>query len=227
MQAAQRKSRRNIKPPAASTPSASALPLRVGEKLDYTAHFSKLSNVATIQLAVVERRDFFGKAAWHLQAVAHTVNPMRIIFELDDQFDSLNERGRREDAVLRLTSDKDPAPPDATAVRVLAGTRDPLGFVDYLRTTDWQRTKDVNGPVYDGRNLYEVRAHLASDSSAVTVPAGSYTASRIEVRVFQNGAEMKDAHFWVSLANDSGRTPVLLEAELPFGTARVELTHAQ
>ncbi len=241
-QAAQRKSRRNAKPPAASAPSASPLPLRQGEKLEYTVHFSKLSNVATIQLAVVERRDFFGKAAWHLQAVAHTVNPMRIVFELDDQFDSysdaatltglqyemhVSEHGRREDAVLRLTSDKDPAPPDATAVRVLAGTRDPLGFVDYLRTTDWKRSKDVNGPVYDGRNLYEVRAHLTSDSSAVTVPAGSYTASRIEVRVFQNGAEMKDAHFWVSLANDSGRTPVLLEAELPFGTARVELTHAQ
>ena len=48
-----------------------------------------------------------------------------------------------------------------------------------------------------------------------------------EVRVLQLRAILKDAHFWVSLANDSSRTPVLLEAEVPFGTARVELTHAQ
>src|SRR5260370_1367767 len=143
-QAAQRKSRRNAKPAPASTPSASPLPLRVGEKLDYTAHFSRLSNVATIQLAVVERRDFFGKAAWHLQAVAHTVNPMRIVFELDDQFDSysdaatltglqyemhVNERGRREDGVLRLTSDNDSAPPNATALRAPGGTPHPPGVV--------------------------------------------------------------------------------------------------
>src|SRR5260370_40549398 len=122
-QAAQRKSRRNVKPPAASAPSASPLPLRVGEKLDYTVHFSKLSNVATIQLSVVERRDFFGRAAWHLQAVAHTVNPMRIIFELDDQFDSysdtatltglqyemhVNDRGRREDRAVGLPAGNQP-----------------------------------------------------------------------------------------------------------------------
>src|SRR5260370_6634214 len=143
-QAAQRKSRRNVKPPAARAPSASPLPLRVGERLDYTAHFSKLSNVETIQLAVVERGDFFGKAAWHLQAVAHTVNPMRIVFELDDQFDSysdtatltglqyemhVNERGRRDGAALRLTSDKEPPPPDPTPVREPTPTPDPPGVV--------------------------------------------------------------------------------------------------
>jgi hypothetical protein len=240
--ASQRRSRAKNKPSPVSTPVAALPSFRPGEKLDYAVHFSKLSNVATIQLSVAERRDFFGKAAWHLQAVAHTVKPMRIVFALDDQFDSysdaatlaglqyemhLNERGQQQDSVFRLTSEGDPAPPNATAVRVLAGTRDPLGFVGYLRTLDWGRTKDVRGTVYDGRNLYEARAHLASDSTAVSVPAGSYTASRIEVRVFQNDVEMKDVHFWVSLAHDAAHTPVLLEAELPIGSARVELTHAE
>ncbi len=240
--ASQKKPRARNKSSPVSAPLAALGTLRQGEKLEYTVHFSKLSNVATIQLSIAERRDFFGKAAWHLQAIAHTVNPMRIVFELDDQFDSysdtasltglqyemhLSERGQRQDAVLRLTSSGDPAPANATAVQVLAGTRDPLGFVDYLRTVDWKKTKDASGPVFDGRNVYEVRAHLAADSLPVTVPAGSYTTSRIEARVYQNGAEMKDAHFWISLANDSARTPVLLEAEIPLGTARVELTRAE
>jgi hypothetical protein len=32
-------------------------------------------------------------------------------------------------------------------------------------------------------------------------------------------------HFTLWLANDASRTPVLVEAEIPFGTSRIELTH--
>jgi len=53
-----------------------------------------------------------------------------------------------------------------------------------------------------------------------------FTASRIEVHVFQNGAELKDTQFALSLANAPARTPVLLEAEIPFATVRVELLKA-
>jgi hypothetical protein len=35
---------------------------------------------------------------------------------------------------------------------------------------------------------------------------------------------MKDAHFFVYFAGDEARTPVLLEAEMPFASARVALT---
>jgi hypothetical protein len=45
--------------------------------------------------------------------------------------------------------------------------------------------------------------------------------------VFENGAEMKDASFSLYLANDTARTPVLLEAVMPFATARVELQKAK
>jgi hypothetical protein len=41
--------------------------------------------------------------------------------------------------------------------------------------------------------------------------------------VFDNGTEMKDAHFFVYFAHNDGRTPVLLEAEMPFASARVAL----
>jgi hypothetical protein len=55
------------------------------------------------------------------------------------------------------------------------------------------------------------------------VPAGHFTAATIDVRVFDNGAEMKDAHFTLYLAHNAERTPVLLQAVLPFAEARVEL----
>jgi Protein of unknown function (DUF3108) len=219
------------------------LPLRGGEVLDYTANVSSLNNVATLKLQVGEHKDFFGKNAWHLQAFAHTESPLRMVFELDDQFDSysdaatmtslqyemhLSERGQKVDSIQRMTATgKEPAPPDATETRVLPGTRDPLGMLQFLRNVDWTKTAEVRCPVYDGHKLYDIRAKLVSAGEGVTVPAGSYKTSKIEIRVFENGQEMKDAHFTMYLANNAGRTPVLLEAIMPFATAQVQLVHAK
>ena len=219
------------------------LPLRMGEVLEYTANVASLNNVANLKLQVGEHKSFFGKSAWHLQAFAHTENPLRMVFVLDDQFDSysdavtmtslqyelhLNERGQKVDSVQRMTSTgREPAPPDATATRVLPGTRDPLGMLQYLRNVDWTRTAEVRCPVYDGHKLYDLRARLGSPGEAVSVPAGSYKASKIEIRVFDNGQEMKDAQFTMYFANNVAKTPVLLEAVMPFATARVELVKAK
>jgi Protein of unknown function (DUF3108) len=219
------------------------LPLRGGEVLEYSANVANLSNVANLKLLVGEHKSFFGKSAWHLQAFAHTENPLRMVFELDDQFDSysdagtmtslqyemhLNERGQKVDSVQRMTATgKEPAPADATATRVLSGTRDPLGMLQYLRHVDWTKTAEVRCPVYDGHKLYDVRAKLAGAGEAVTVPAGSYKASKIEIRVFENGQEMKDTQFTMYFANNVARTPVLMEAIMPFATARVELQHVK
>jgi hypothetical protein len=211
--------------------------------LEYTANVSSLTNVANLKLQVGEHRDFLGKSAWHLQAFAHTESPLRMVFELDDQFDSysdaqtmaslqyemhLSERGQKVDSVQRMTATgKEPAPPDASETRVLPGTRDPLGMMQFLRNVDWTKTAEVRSPVYDGHKLYDVRAKLVSAAEAVTVPAGNYKTSKIEIRVFENGQEMKDARFTIYFANNAARAPVLLEAVMPFATAQVQLVHAK
>jgi hypothetical protein len=215
------------------------LPLKGGEVLDFTADVAKVSNVATLELQIVEKRNFFGKNAWHLQALAHTQNPLRMVFELDDQFDSysdaatmtsmqyemhLSERGQKVTSVRHLTSTgRDAAPPNTVQTHVLPGTRDPLGMMQYLRHVDWSKTQKVEGPVYDGHKLYDVTASLAGAGQSVTVPAGTFNADKVEIRVFDNGQEMKDAHFFVYFAGNDSRTPVLLEAEMPFASARVAL----
>ena len=222
-----------------TAPPASELWLKTGEVLNYTANVSKLDNVATLTLKVSGKGNFLGKNVWHLQAAAHTLKPLRIVFELDDQFDSysdsgtlaslqyemrLNERGEKVQSIQRMTSSgKEPASAEATQARVVPGTRDPLGFMQFLRTTDWSSTKQVSSPVYDGHKLYDVRAKLVSASAAVGVPAGDFRASKIAISVFENGVESKDASFTLYLANDAVRTPVLLEAIMPIATARVEL----
>src|ERR1700688_192617 len=218
-------------------------PLRSGETWQYSANVSKLSSVANLRLKVAEKRNFLGKNAWHLQAFAHTENPLRMMFALDDQFDSysdagtlvsmqyemhLNEKGQTVDSVQRmLPAVREPAPPNATAARVLPGTRDPLGMMQYLRTVDWTKTPEVRSPVYDGHKLYDVHARLEARGEPVTVPAGNFNTLKIELRVLDNGAEMKDAHFILYLSNTDARLPVLLEAVMPFATARVELVKAE
>ncbi|HEX3544773.1 MAG TPA: DUF3108 domain-containing protein [Candidatus Acidoferrum sp.] len=228
------------KPPVVADPG---LPLRTGETWQYSANVSKLSNVANLRLKVAEKRNFLGKNAWHLQAFAHTENPLRMVFALDDQFDSysdaatlvsmqyemhLNEKGQTVDSVQRMSpAVREPAPANATAARVLPGTRDPLGMMQYLRTVDWSKTPEVRSPVYDGHKLYDVHARLQSRGEPVTVPAGNFNTLKIELRVLDNGAEMKDAHFVLYLSNNGARLPVLLEAVMPFATARVELVKAE
>lgn len=210
-----------------------------GETLNFSASFAKVNNVATLQIEVVGEKEMQGKAAWHLKAGAQTQNPLKMVFPLDDRFESysdansftglryemhLNERGVKVESIQQLTpTAKEPAPIGVTQARVLPGTRDPLGFLQYLRSLDWSHPREVRGPVYDGHKLYDVRAKLTGNAE-VKVPAGKFSASAIDVRVFDNGQEMKDAHFTLYLSKDSARAPVLLEAVLPVGEARVELT---
>jgi len=214
---------------------------RTGEVLDFSANVTKLnSTVANLQVKVGEPRNIAGKSAWHLQAFAHTENPYRMVFELDDQFDSyselanlvslqyemhLNERGQKVDSIQRMmSSSKDPAPANAAAARVLPGTRDPIGMLMYLRSVDWEKTREVRSPVFDGHKLYDVRAELVAKGQNVTVPAGKFTTNKIELHVLDNGTEMKDAHFWLYIAQGGERLPVFMEAVLPFAAAHVELT---
>jgi hypothetical protein len=220
-------------------PSEPETPFRAGEVLEFAADVAKMSNVANLRLQIVERRNFFGKNAWHLQAFARTENPLRMVFELDDQFDSysdaatlsslqyemhLNERGEKQESIQRMTTTgTESAASNATQTRVVPGTRDPLGLMQYLRTVDWGKIREVRGPVYDGHKLYDVRASYNGVSQNIAVPAGTFTASKIDLRVFEAGAELKDAHFTLYLAGNPSRTPVLLEAVMPFATARVAL----
>lgn len=221
--------------PAPAEPAFSPQP---GEDLKFAAGIAKVGTVASLRLQVIDKKEVNGKPSWHLQATAKTQNAMKLIFDLDDRFDSfsegnsftgvqyemhLNERGTKVESVQRFTTTgKEPAPPGASAAVVLPGTRDPLGMMQYLRSVNWETTREVRSPVFDGRKLYDVRAKLIG-TSEVVVPAGRFTAATIDVRVFDNGAEMKDAHFTLYLAHDAARTPVLLQAVLPFAEARVEL----
>jgi hypothetical protein len=228
-------------PRAAAAPVREAeVPFRAGERFSFQVFFSKFSvKAGAIEFAVVERRNFFGRPAWHFRARAQSVDTVRMLYPLDDQFDSythagtlttlqyeiyLRERGERQDNTWRMDTGEEPIPNGVPAARVLPGTRDPIGLLYVLRAADWKKNPEFRAPVFDGRRLYEVQARLAESSAQVTVSSGRFTASRIGVRVFERGRELTDTSFSVWLAEDATRTPILIEAALPIGSARVELT---
>ena len=217
-----------------------AVPFHAGERLSFRVLWSKYSvNAANMEFSVVERRDFFGHAAWHFRATAQTLGTMRIVYPLDDQFDSytdagqltslqyemyLHEQGKEQNSAWRMIFDGSPAPPNVSAARVLPGTRDVIGLLYALRAADWKSAPEFRAPIFDGRNLYDVVAKLAETSGQVTLASGAAYGSKIDVRVMQHGQDVAGTHFSLWLAQNAARTPLLIEAELPIGTARVEAT---
>lgn len=227
--------------PKKDVPSDVVMPFRVGETLKYQVSWATFTTAASIQLNVAERRELLGWGTWHFQAVAHTVSPVRTLFAIDDQFDSytdaaslesrqyemyLNEMGKKQDRVIHLLPVGQAPRGNLPRVMVLPGTRDPLGALYALRSVDWQKTPDYRAPVYDGRDVYELRARVVAANEAITVAAGNYAASRISIHLFQHDKEVSGMSFSAWLAHDLARTPVLMQADLPFGNLRVELTTA-
>ena len=157
---------------------------------------------------------------------------------MDDNFDSyagradlageqfelhLNEGGKSENHVLRIAPGQTTMPAGTTRVQVLPGTRDALGFLYYLRTVNWQPTKEIRSAVFDGHRVYDVHATVVTPRNDLTVAAGKYTATGLSIRAYINGKELADTRITLWLAQDTAHTPVLIEVELPFGSGRVEL----
>lgn len=215
------------------------MPFLVGETLNYRLEWAAFANAASVQTAVVERRNLFGWQSWHFRASVHSQPPLRTLFEVDDQFDSytdaatlesrqyemyLNELGKKQVAVLHLVAIGQPARGNVAPVIVQPGTRDPLGAFYVLRATDWRRISEVRVPLYDGGDLYEMRAHLEVPVQTVAITSGNFQATKIAIHLFMHGKEVAQTSFSLWLARDAARTPVLVLAEMPYGSVRAELT---
>jgi hypothetical protein len=216
------------------------VPFKDMEQLSFQALFSKFTvKAAEMQFRIAEHREFFGRTAWHFRATAQTVDTVRLLYPLDDQFDSytdatrltsiqyemyLRESGQKQDNTWRMDTGEGAIPSGVSAARVLPGTRDPLGLLYALRAADWKVSPEFRAPVFEGRHLYDMQARLGETASQIKVPAGTFSASEIKVRVFERGRELTDTTFSLWLANNEEKTPVLIEATLPIGSARIELT---
>ena len=237
----QKTTRKPGKSPTPIAPAAPVAPFHNAERLAYSGLWLSLKDVIAAQLTANDDRPFSGHSEWHFQAQLQTKNPLRYILQVDDHFDSysahsdfageqfemhLNEGAKSENHILRIAPSQSPLPAGALQVQVLHGTRDALGFLYYLRTVNWQLTKEVRSPVFDGRKVYDVHAAVVTPRSDLAVAAGKFTATGLSLRSYINGKELADTKITLWIAQDAAHTPVLIEVELPFGSGRVELTQA-
>jgi len=237
----QKTTRATGKPTAPVASAAFVAPFRNAESLSYSGLFLSMKDVIAAQLTANDDRPFSGHGEWHFQAQLQTKNPLRYVLQVDDHFDSysahtdfageqfemhLNEGAKTENHILRMAPVQAPLPAGALQVQVIRGTRDALGFLYYLRSVNWQLTKEVSAPVFDGRKVYDVHVAVVTPRSEQAVAAGKFTATGLSIRPYLNGKELADTKITLWIAQDAAHTPVLIEVELPFGSGRVELTRA-
>jgi hypothetical protein len=220
-------------------PSALPAPFHAGETLNLSGGFLGMTGVIVAKLSVVDDHPFYGKPAWHLQGHVQTLNLLKYMYAVDDQFDSysaqpdvtglqfelyLHESGKNESHVLRLAPV--PGAPTSGVVQVpaLSSIRDPLAFLYYIRTVDWQHTPELHTQVFDGSKIYNVIVNVTTPQAQQTVQAGTFTATGLGIRAFEGATEVTNMKITIWLANNAARTPILIEVALPFGSGRVELT---
>jgi len=68
-------------------------------------------------------------------------------------------------------------------------------------------------------------ARVDTPQGIANVSRGNIPRFRVAIHLFDHGKEVTDTRLWLWIARDAALTPVLVEAEIPFGTARVELMH--
>jgi len=214
--------------------------IKIGERLFYRVDWRNYSGAAEAELDVVNRANFYGADSWHLRAVLHTLEPARALYPLDDQFDSydspggfatfryqerLRELGNSQESNFAFVSPGSPSSNDSPRVIVPPDTRDPVSAIYFLRRVNWRQTTELRIPVYDGEDLYDMLADREA-SQEIRVAAGDFFATPIAIRLFENGRKVAGEHFKIWLARDATQTPLILEAQLPVGTMRAELTSA-
>ena len=217
---------------------AAVVPFQAGETLEYRLSWSTFITAATVHLDVLERRNLYGWDAWHFRAMGSTEAPLRTLFAIDDEFDSyadaatfgghqfeeyLDELGRKDKNIMELTPQGTVPRGSVASVIVPPATRDPLGYLESLRAYDWERFAELRVPVFDGKTLYDIQAVREAADDKISLPALKCDCRRIGIHIFEKGKESTQTRIEIWLQSDAERMPVLIQAELPLGTFRMEL----
>jgi hypothetical protein len=219
--------------------AALALPFRSGEALRYSAAWENFLTAATLELQAQGPHELNSRASWQFSAVVTSIAPVRYLYAIDDRFTSdadaaslaslryhlrRREPNRDESRTIHFAREGEAAPEGVSVVRVTPETRDPVAALYFLRAVDWSRAAETRFEVFDGEKLYHVRARREPRRETRAVPAGRFSTFPVALRIFEGLRERADVTIRVWLSDDRARVPVLVEAELPIGRVRVELT---
>ena len=67
------------------------------------------------------------------------------------------------------------------------------------------------------------RAQLEVADEVIAIDAGNLHAMRIDAHLFKRGVQVEKTELTMWFGTDAARTPLLLEATMPYGKIRAEL----
>ena len=80
--------------------------------------------------------------------------------------------------------------------------------------------------MYDGEDLYEMQARVELPEDVISVSGKEVTATKIAVVLFRGGNQSR-TRCWIWLSRDAQRVPLVIQAQVPYGSVRAELMSRQ
>jgi hypothetical protein len=212
-------------------------PLVVGERLIYNVSWSNFPSAARVEMEVAAQGRFYGKDSYQLRARLETLGQVRSLFgDIDNQYTSyvnpsdavphrvmsaIHQGQKRSDEVIIFDHSKKKAIfSDDTDVPILDGTYDLTSVIYGLRLQPLTDGSKYELTVLHEKKLIEVLA-VVKGRERVVAQAGAYNA--ILVKFYPKG-KYHSYRGYIYISDDSQRLPVMIQANLPAGEARAELT---
>jgi hypothetical protein len=218
--------------------AATGVPI-VGEKFSYEVSWADFLVAGELTIETRDRRLIDGVDAFHVVAQAESVGLVRLTaLKVNDVYESfLNARTlepfraekqvrhgkKREQASVTIDQKgKSARLSSGETLQLKAPTYDLAGLLVALRTLDFKSNRPKMFTLLDDGKLYDLQVEVEGREK-VNTRAGSYDCVRLVTKAI--GRTKSDPYrLRVFISEDARRLPVMITAEPPWGSVRVELT---
>ncbi len=232
------KSERSI----AASASTARNPFMAGERLSYDVSWADFLIAGELTIQTDERRNFDGIDGYHVTAQAKTVGLVSgLALKVNDVYESFINASTLQPfrAEKRMRHGKKQAQSSVTIdqqhrVALVTGggtleippdTYDLAGLIFAMRGMDLTPGKARTFTVIEDDKLYTITVRPEAKEK-ITTRAGSYETVRLATSMIKGRENDKLYNLRMYITNDSRRLPVLITADPPWGSVRVELTSA-
>ena len=225
---------------AATTAKADkASPITTGERLNYVASWSNFLTAGKLSLSVQESPD---KKSFLIHADAETVGLVKALYNMSNHYDSTLEKStllpnlfsiRSKDlsrpgaadkqSEVKFDQTKHVAKTDEESISIAPQTYDMISILYAMRMLDLKQGKKYPLAGFDGKNKFQLEAEVLGPET-IDVGGESNKAIKVAVRYGKDGDTPNDENeirIWFS--QDAKHTPLLINANPPFGLIKVEL----
>ena len=226
----------------ASSALAARNPFNAGERLSYDVSWADFLIAGELTIDTDQRRNFDGIDAFHVTAQAKTVGLVSgLALKVNDVYESFINASTLQPfrAEKRMRHGKKQAESSVTidqqhrvakiagggSLEIPADTYDLAGLIFAMRGMDLTPGKSRTFTVIEDGKLYTITIRPEAKEK-ITTRAGRFDTMVLSSSMAKGRENEKLYNLRMYITTDSRRLPVLITAEPPWGSVRVELTSA-